>query len=471
MTPFPGNSKSSKSDQEADASQDRRSSDTDVKRFARRRGARFEKSLNDERAEIGDDDWLAHLHHAHEEPMSDDVSEDGSAAVLQGVMTMLGEVLGRLDSRLAALEASVAEQPTIQDLDFAALAALDRVAERLEAASATRYDEARTAVVAGLDSPSERLEELKLGVARRDSDALSAVAASLEGLSKRLEQLEARRANTDGHESAVVASLERLSERLERLESEGVPAGTVEAALSRLEELAGAVDTIGYGVATLADMVTSTERWDHAQVLQTTLAAVGVQVAELRGSLLDHVEVLGRIDLEVQALRAQPGPGPALAVVAAGLAERFEERTQAITDLLDANAEYSGRLWQRIEELLDGGGLDDLVVGEALEHVIDQLQSLTDLVHQALAAQGAPPAALEAVPTTLTTLASTVERLRLGLDDLRGRQAALMAGIDSLRQEGHVPLQSGPVALGRRATEVGRRWASDLGLRSRENER
>lgn len=327
--------------------------------------------------------------------------EGGTTALLQGLMTMLGEVLGRLDSRLATLEERLGQQPEVHELQTTALAALDRLEHRLE-----------------------RLEAV---VTSADGDDATAVIAGLESLS------------------------------------------------GRLDELAGAVDTIGYGLASLADMVTSADSPGWADGLRETLEAVGAEVAEVRRALVHDPagveEALGRLDQEVQVLRSQPGPGPALAMVAAGLAERFEERTDALTNSLEANATYSRRLWERIEELLDGGGFDDLAVGEALEHVIGQLELLTDSVQRSLPSGDGPPASLEAVQTTLTTLVSTVERLRGGSDDLRGRVAALTATVDSLRVEADIGTQPGAGGLARRASGVSRRWASDLGLRGRERER
>lgn len=318
--------------------------------------------------------------------------EGASTAVLQGLMTMLGEVLGRLDSRLGALE------------------------ERLDGQAGLNQQEAKT-----------------------------------------------------------LAALERLEHRLEGLERRDAPAVSVEAALSRLDEVAGAVDTIGYGLASLADGVTSTERPQWAQGLQDTLEAVGGEVAELRRSLVQEPpgvqEALGRLDQEVQILRSQPGPGPALAMVAAGLAERFEERTEALITSLQDNAAYSRRLWERIEELLDGRGLDELAVGDALEYIADRVDSLADSVQQPIASGDGRPPGLDSVQTTLTTLVSTVERLRSGSDDLRGRVAALTATVDSLRREGDVGTQEAPGGRGRWASEVGRRWAADLGLRGRDRER
>ncbi len=348
-------------------------------------------------------------------------SEDGSTAVLQGLMSMLGEVLGRLDGRLGALEERLDDERGLDQREAVTLAALERLEHRLE-----------------------RVE-----------------AAATSG--------------QDDGQAAVAAGFERLSRQLERLETRGAPAASVQAALSRLEEVAGAVDTIGYGLASLADGVTSTEPPQWVQGLQDTLEAVGGEVAELQRSLVQDPpgvqEALGRLDREVQVLRSQPGPGPALAMVAAGLAERFEERTDALVSSLQDNAAYSRRLWERVEELHDGRGFDELAVAEALEYIADRVESLTDSLEQSLPSGDGPAPRLDSVQTTLTTLVSTVERLRRGSEDLRGRVAALTASVDSLRVEGDVGTLPGSSGLGRRASEVGRRWASDLGLRGRDRER
>ena len=426
------------------------------------------------------------------------IGEGGSAALLQGLMSMLGEVLGGLDRRMANLEESVAGQrgqeapagPVGLTADGEALAGavanLEAVAERLErvetalsAVGDDGEDDDMVTVVTALERLAVDVERMETAAAGASPDEPPAVLAHLDRLSERLERVETAllAVGEDGEDDddmvTLVAALDGVTERLGRLEARGATDPTLDAALQRLDALSGAVDTIGYGLATLADVVTSSRRGDELEELKGVLATLAEDVAELRRSttvepLEGLYDVVGRLEQQIRVLSGQPGPGPALAMVAAGLAQRFEERTQGLIDLLLANADYERRLWERLEELLDGGSFDELVVGEALEHVIGNQELLSDSLQRALESGIAQAADVGAVQRTLGMLSSSVQDLEAGLDDVRGRLAELAGAFEWLRPGPESESQPGVGRFGRRAGRAGRRLASDLGLRGRE---
>jgi ABC-type transporter Mla subunit MlaD len=127
----------------------------------------------------------------------------GTAAMLQGLITMLGEVLDRLDQRLAATEASLGRLRP-EELDQF----LERLDRRVESvgmieASVARLEE--QAVV-------ERLEEL--------SGAVDAMVQGLSDLAARVARLEeASRATVDELGPPVQATLDQAVETSRALES------------------------------------------------------------------------------------------------------------------------------------------------------------------------------------------------------------------------------------------------------------
>ena len=396
--------------------------------------------------------------HADERPV-----EDGSSVVLQALMSMLGEVLGRLDHRLDGVEQALAEvdagagsrSATGDGEEMArVLVTLERVADRLE-----------------------RLERLETAGAGEVDDEMTALGMTLERMADRLERLEAAGADAHRNETTTVLdSLAGLVERVGELERRSASAATLATALERLEELSGAVDTIGYGLASLADVMTSPERQEWTEGVQAALMTLGADVSELRRSSPSRAPVeelqvaVGRLEDDVRDLMDQPGPGPALAMVAAGLAQRFEERTEALTELLEANAAYVRRFWERIEDLLDGGGFDELAVGAALEHMIDNQEQLADSLQRALASgeSQAEPAGAAAPP--LETLEIRVEEMGAGIDDVRRPLASIATSVEAMHVGWEAAVEASTASFGRRASQAGRRLALDLGRRGREIE-
>ena len=388
----------------------------------------------------------------------------GTAAFLQALMSVLGDVLERVDNRLASLEAWAvpARQgppPATEDMVDTVLATLGGLSERLEGL------EARDPPEAVVERMTPRLEELT---------------AAVTGLGRDVAEL---------RQDAAVPPAAELQEAVRRLEEQfnGLTAelrdqmASQAAVVPRLDDLSGAVDSIGYGLAGMADLITATSpgEGEWPEELRAAVAALAEGVGELRHEaqavpVAELQEAVKRLEVQLDSVAAQvamqPGPGPALAMVAAGLAERFEERTQALTDLLATHAAYVRQTWERIEGALDGGSFDELAVGEALEHVIDNQERMVDSVQQVLAGleeirrmPGSPGEALledalardTQAHEALASLGAGMEGIGARVDDVRRRLATLAATLEASNQgQG-------------RSESAGRRLASDLGLRGR----
>ncbi len=285
--------------------------------------------------------------------------------------------------------------------------------------------------------------------------------------------------------TSVVITLETLDRRLAQLEERDPVMLGLERAVSRLDELSAAVDSIGYGLAGMAELMTASSdgRHEWPEGLRAALLALGEGVVELRQDLHAHplaelratvTRLEGQLTLLTNQLASQPGPGAAVAMVAAGLAERFEKRTEALTELLGAHATYVRQTWERIEGVLGGGGFDELAVGEALEHVIDNQQLMAESVQRVIGRiedlHARPQAATERLHSeALDALGAGMEGVGVRVDDVRRRLAALARTLEASSletgpdPEGHDPSS----LLGRRASKAGRRLANDLGLRAR----
>jgi hypothetical protein len=422
----------------------------------------------------------------------------GTAAILQALMSTLGEVLERVDSRLAALEeVSTAPSPrgpspAMEDMVNAVLVSLGRLSDRLD-----RLEE-RDPAETVMEMASPRLEALAGAVERLEArDPAEAVVPRLEDISNSVDtvaqglaavtdltttsaqQGEQWRQDLGAALSDAVVELRndvaiqplaglredvgRIEQRLADLMADlREQTASQTAALPRLDELAGAVDSLGYGMAGIADLITSSPGTEQSS-------------AELSVALAALEDRLGAV---VTQLATQPGPGPALAMVAAGLAERFEERTQALTDLLGTHAAYVHQSWERIDGMLGGGSLDELAVGEALEHVIDNQERLKDSVDRLLAGleelrQGAEGPA-EAGPRSalgeeaLASLGAGMQGLGARVDDVRRRLAGLAAMLeasDQGRRGLDVEDSDSTPSMGRPPSGARKRRGSDLGLR------
>ncbi len=354
-------------------------------------------------------------------------------------------------------------------------------------------EEAMTNVAGALEHVFERLERLEDRVptaipTERAMTRLDYLTGSVEDIGRRLTELsdlltlssEAEEEWPEGLQASLTALGEGVTDIKAQLGSQGS-----ESTVSRLDDLSAAVDSIGYGLAGVTDLMaaTSTESKEWPEELRAALLALSEDLGELRQDL--HAQPVADLRATVMSLQAQlarltnqlaaqPAPGAAVAMVAAGLAERFEERTQALTDLLEAHAAYVRLTWERIEGMLDGGSFDELAVGEALEHVIDTQESMADsmegVVRRLEGLQAAPQAAPDDLPREmLETLAAGIESVVARVDDVRRRLVDLDRALaESSHEVGPSPEAPEPASLlGRRASTAGRRLASDLGRRGR----
>lgn len=467
----------------------------------------------------------------------------GTTAVLQALMSVLGDALDRMDARMANLEDALvahdahdAASATDDKVDnvLVSLEGLSRRLERLEArdgpeaaaqATMTRLADLSSAVdtigeglnrlaelvTASSDGLGEwpeefhrALSDLAVGVSDLRRDVPLQPVADLQEVVGRLEsqvssigaEVTAARASDDGPQLASLTSaVESLGQRLETLETGGPGGEALERAMIRLDELSGAVDSIGYGLAGMADILAASHggggSW--SEELRTAISDLGAGVAELRRREVDVPplgelqEAVSRLESEMASVAAQitsqPGPGAALAMVAAGLAERFEERTQAITDLLESHAAYVRETWERIDDLLDGGSFDELAVSNALDHVIDNQERMADSMDELSGlmevVRERPGSGTDAVAhEALASLGAGMEGIGARVDDVRRRLAALANALGTAtdvpgpRQPQHDPDPSDPNApLGRRPSGTGRRLGGDLGLRGRGRQR
>lgn len=211
--------------------------------------------------------------------------------------------------------------------------------------------------------------------------------------------------------------------------------------------------------ATVAALRAALDRMDAVSRVEADLAAV-------RAALVDHPaarlqETVDRIGAKVDAFVAQPGPGPALAMVAAGLAERFEIRTQALVELIEQESAFARTLGVAIE-----GSMESLVAfvegrQAGLDTLLDTVRSLAVGVERIglrvevageRATAGGPPRTVAPDDGLATELGRQAAELGRVVESARAVMAALdVAGATAETRGG-------------RAGRAGRRLAADLGI-------
>jgi hypothetical protein len=246
---------------------------------------------------------------------------------------------------------------------------------------------------------------------------------------------------------------------------------------------------------------------DQAGELRHALSQLGrvegieADLSEIRAALVDHpaatvYDAIAHLTLQVDTLVAQPGPGPAMAMVAAGLSERFEQRTQGLVDLLQEHAEVVPALTEQVERAMQGlvaavegrqAGLDALLdtvqaVASAIEGMgarIDEARDRFVAVFRAgedlHAAMDSLRKAEEAIRATAQMIedqgmAGLTAVVREESELLAQRISAISVSLDSVQAllAGHV--QDSAHSLGRKASEAGRRLVADLGLAGRSRD-
>jgi hypothetical protein len=439
----------------------------------------------------------------------------GTTALLQALMSVVGEALDRLHARMGNLEEALAVraeegmQPSAADekLDVV-LVTLERLSERVERLESARPSEGQmegavqsavevavqSAVAPSMQEAMTRLADLSNAVdtlAHGLANVSDQVAASSDGQAVPLggvSDLQEAVSRLEGQLSSLTAQVTAMSS--EDGEQATAATAVMETAMTRLDELSGAVDSIGYGLAGIVDIMSASTdgQTGWPEGLRTALADLGDAIVELRRQPpgqpgTDLQDAVARIEGQLGTLTAQlsnqPGPGAALAMVAAGLAERFEERTQALTELLGAHATYVRETWERIDDLLDGGSFDELAVSEALDHVIDNQERMAESMKELtgrLDAISERPAPLEdpVAHEALASLGAGMEGIGARVDDVRKRMAALAAAMGVATESRRGTDAEGPEPappLGRRPPGPSRRLTSDLGLRGRGRQR
>lgn len=531
-----------------------------------------------------------------------------TTAVLHGMMTTLSEVLGGIDGRIASLERQLrearAEAGSPRALAQTVEAAVARLVERMEALEALVTAEPPPAPPQKDESLHTAVEALRHSVdalavrPARDDDLHHAVAAladavaaippppepqpfpdfppppgpDLELHAKVAALAEAIAAippppdppAPPGPDDPVRLGITSLHERLSvLLELAAQPTkpddavrlglGELQAEIAALRQPADAspdplLFEIGERLRRLEERLAQTPEPPPPDERLTLLLA---DLAAVNHALTDHpaaslTQAMERVEAQVASFVSQPGPGPAMAMVAAGLAERFESRTDALVDLLTsitrtltdvqvtlvASADMAGTL-ERVRTVVEGEQGDVAAMRDALRNLydsverhgsvsgqvaelmlenraalgreIDRLQGalagqsadLTERVQaaleaaasadthaadmgrsverrideatarliadvQALVATGQDPARLDMVADRIS------ESVRRESELLTQRVAALSLAVDSLRTGIDDLVEETSNSIGRKATEVGRKLAADLGIRGKK---
>lgn len=256
--------------------------------------------------------------------------------------------------------------------------------------------------------------------------------------------------------SAIQDRLDHLEEALaERHEptsvTEQVQAGlnSLNSRLGRLEEaFVRAVEDSGSGTEAVVD-----------QLRQTVVAALreapardssGVD-AGLRDDLRATSGALGRIEAALDELSAdrdtsaQPPAIPEL--------EALAQRLEGVEGRLADQSDLTRQVIERMEEAQSG----------EMESLRRSIEALTESLAKAPAADppGASPAALANQVT---------EAVRREAELITQRVAALAVGVEASRAMLEQHVEETENSLGRKASEVTRRLASDLGLRARRGQ-
>jgi hypothetical protein len=292
----------------------------------------------------------------------------------------------------------------------------------------------------GVTSLHERLNVL-LDVVSRPPNPDDAVRAGLAAVEAELAAL---------REQVAAPTLElgeRVRQWAERAESAGEDTSTaLRLAAARMGELHEAVDRLPDALAAAVPDQSAPLAAGLAGVttdlagVAADLAGLGAELAAVRDALAGHpaahlTEAMARVEEQVASLVAQPGPGPAMAMIAAGLAERFESRTDDVVARLAATSDALGHVATTPAAIA--------ALGERLEEIAAAAAALPDAVTSATVdlprfVASATAADREAVLARLDQVAQAALELpgRLApdrdavlarLDDLAGNLATSLA--------------------------------------------
>ena len=425
---------------------------------------------------------------------------EGAMTLLRGMLGTLSETMANIDERLGRIEARSDDQSGEMALAEAVQSALTNFNTRLgrleeafvqaveESGSGTQQivDQIREAVLASLPSPA--LDAPAAHPAPEWSEPVSPEEVArgvIAALTDRLDGLDRRLAGLERVEGAV----QDLREPLAAIER-------VEVAVRGLREPLAVIERVEGAVRDLREPLAVLERMDDA-------------MRELR----EPLAVLERVDSAVRELRDRPPPEPPAPpppaeppppAIDPELVARLDGAIDAIERLDSAVAalgrdEASVRTVALIEERM---AALVKVIGERTDDVRNAVQALADRPVPELPAPPPPPPPLE--PPDLSALERIEDELRRLADRpvpelappplpplapppieipiyelsdivhreselLTQRVAALAVGVEATRAMLEQLVADMEASLGRKATEVGRRLAADLGLRSRRN--
>ncbi|HUR17866.1 MAG TPA: hypothetical protein VMZ51_02880 [Acidimicrobiales bacterium] len=222
---------------------------------------------------------------------------------------------------------------------------------------------------------------------------------------------------------------------------------------------------------------------------------------EVRAALLDHpastvYEAIVRLTAQIDGLVAQPGPGPAMAMVAAGLSERFERRTENLVVLLQGHAELMHALTDQVHEAMAGvvvtvegrqAGLDALLdtvraVAGTVQGLDARFEEARDRLDAVFQAGNGLPEVVRFLRELEGTLRETIEHDELDPGALGGlirdqtellgeRMTAISGSLEEVARLLARHQEDTTHSLGRKASDVGRRLVSELGLAARTKDR
>ncbi|HVE47779.1 MAG TPA: hypothetical protein VNA57_13655 [Acidimicrobiales bacterium] len=368
-----------------------------------------------------------------EEP--DSPNDDGTLTVLHAMLTTFSDVLDAMDRRLGSMEAAL---------------------------HALRSDKDRA------EELREALHNLgRVELIENDLREMRATLQSLVSEHDRSDQLREALHNL-GRVEGIEGDLAEIRTSLHALQSERDQTDQLREALHNLGRVEG---------------------------IENDLSA-------MRAALMDHpastiYDAVVRMSGQVDALVAQPGPGPAMAMVAAGLSERFEQRTENLVVLLQEHAELMHALTEHVQQAMQGlvvtvegrqAGLDALLdtvraVASTIQGMGARLEEARDRLDAVLRAGGDLPAAVASLRELEEAIRETAETIQHGSvaglagvvreesELLSRRLAAISVSVDAVGRLLSAHSQETSHSLGRKASEAGRRLASDLGLTPRSKER
>lgn len=346
------------------------------------------------------------------------------------------------------------------------------------------------------------------------SDVLEAMDRRLSSMELTLQSLQNERAEAEELRTAL-RHLQRV-ERIEQDLAEMRPAlQALQSDQAQVEELRSAlhhlsrVDHIEEDLAVMRTAVESLQSdQEQAERLQRALdnlgrvEAIEADLAQIRAALLDHPvatvhDAMARLTGQVDQLVAQPGPGPAMAMVAAGLSERFEQRTENLVLLLQDHAEVMHALTEQVQESMQGlvvtvegrqAGLDALLdtvraVAGTIAGMGARIDEARDRVESVFRAGEDLPATVESLRELEEAIRETAEAIQnqsvAGLtgvvrdeaEMLGQRLAAISVLVDAVGRLLASHAEETAHSLGRKASEAGRRLVADLGLTSRARDK